>query len=145
MENTVTKGNAAIIFGTVRFINEDDRKRDKFTVTLAVTPNSKQAAESIGIPVKHNEHDGKQYELIHFNMYANSRIADQEGEHTWTDKPLKFGDKVAAKVAARNYEYMGRKGTACRLLAMFVHEYARRGGFTPEELQQLRNDVDVPF
>ena len=45
MENTVTKGNAAIIFGTVRFINEDDRKRDKFTVTLAVTPNSKQAAE----------------------------------------------------------------------------------------------------
>lgn len=145
MENTVTKGNAAIIFGTVRFINEDDRKRDKFTVTLAVSLDSKQAAESIGIPVKHHEHYGKQYELIHFNMYANSRIVDQEGEHTWADKPLKFGDKVAAKIAPRSYDYMGKRGTACRLLDMFVQEYARRGGFTPEELQQLRNDVGVPF
>lgn len=143
MENTVTKDNAAIIFGTVRFINE--RKRDKFTVTLAVTPNSKQTAENIGIPVKHNEHDGKQYELIHFNMYANSCIVDQEGEHSWADKPLKFGDKVAAKVAPRSYDYMGKQGTACRLLAMFVLEYDRRGRFTPEELEQMRNDMEVPF
>lgn len=147
MENKVNKqrDDSINVIGEVRFINEDDRKRDKFTVTIAVTPDSKQEAESVGIQVKHNEHNGKQYELIHFNMYANSRIYDMEDEHTWNDKPLKFGDKIVAKIAPRNYEYMGRKGTACRLLAIFVHEYARRGGFTPEELQQLRNDVDVPF
>ena len=147
MENKVNKqrDDSIKVFGEVRFINEDDRKRDKFTVTIAVTPDSKQAAESVGIQVKHNEHDGKQYELIHFNMYANSRIADMEDEHTWNDKPLKFGDKIVAKIAPRSYDYMGRKGTACRLLAVFVQEYARRGGFTPEELQQLRNDMEVPF
>lgn len=147
MENKVNKqkDDAIKVFGEVRFINEDDRKRDKFTVTIAVTPDSKRAAESAGISVKHNEHDGKQYELIHFNMYANSRIADLVDEHTWNDKPLKYGDKIVAKIAPRSYDYMGRRGTACRLLAIFVQEYARRGGFTPEELQQLRNDMDVPF
>lgn len=147
MENKLNtqKDDSIKLLGTVRFINEDNRNRDKFTVTIAVTPDSKMEAERIGIPVKHNEHDGKQYELIHFNMYANSRIADLDGEHTWTDMPLKYGDKVVAKVAPRSYDYMGKKGTACRLLGMFVLEYSRRGGFTKEELEQLRNDMDVPF
>lgn len=147
MENKVNtqKDGVIKIFGEVRFINEDDRKRDKFTVTIAVTSDSKKEAERVGIPVKHNEHNGQQYDLIHFNIYSNSQIVDKVDAYKWSDHPLKFGDKVVAKVAPRNYEYMGRKGTACRLLALFVHEYARRGGFTPEELEQLRNDMDVPF
>ena len=134
------KRTETMIKGTVRFVNEDDRKRNKYTVTIAVDEKSKHRAETIGIPVKRNVHDGKTYDLVHFPVYSTTNISDYEGDHKWEDMPLKYGDVVIAKVAPRKYEYMGKKGTSCRLLALYVQTYARRGGFTEDELRQLRSD-----
>ena len=135
-----------LIKGTVRFINEDDRKQNKYTVTIAVDERSKQRLESLDIPVKRNVHDGKIYDLVHFPVYSTTEISDFDGEHKWEEMPLKYGDVVIAKVASRKYEYMGKKGTSCRLLALYVQTYARRGGFTEDELKQLRSDdMGVPF
>lgn len=140
------KRTETMIKGTVRFINEDDRKKNKYTITIAVDEKSKQRAESLGIPVKRNAHDGKMYDLVHFPAYNTTNISDYDGEHKWEDKPLKYGDVVIVKIAPRKYEYMGKKGTSCRLLGLYVQNYARRGGFTEDELKQLRSDdMGVPF
>lgn len=140
------KRTDAMIKGTVRFVNEDDRKQNKYTVTIAVEEKSKQRLESLDIPVKRNVHDGKTYDLVHFPVYSTTEISDFDSEHKWEDMPLKYGDVVIAKVAPRKYEYMGKKGTSCRLLALYVQTYARRGGFSEDELKQLRSDdMGVPF
>nr|DAR73191.1 MAG TPA: hypothetical protein [Caudoviricetes sp.] len=140
------KRTDTMIKGTVRFVNEDDRKQNKYTVTIAVEEKSKQRLESLEIPVKRNVHDGKTYDLVHFPVYSTTEISDFDGEHKWEEMPLKYGDVVIAKVASRKYEYMGKKGISCRLLALYVQTYARRGGFTEDELKQLRSDdMGVPF
>lgn len=135
-----------LIKGTVRFLNEVDKKQNKYIVTIAVEEHSKQRLEKIGIPVKRNVHDGKTYDLVHFPIYSTTEISDFEGNHKWEEMPLKYGDVVIAKVAPRKYEYMGKKGTSCRLLALYVQTYARRGGFSEYELKRLRSDdMGVPF
>lgn len=140
------KRTDTMIKGTVRFINEDDRKQNKYTVTIAVDDKSKQRVESLGIPVKRNVTDDNTFDLVHFPVYSTTEISDYDGEHKWEDMPLKYGDVVIAKVAPRKYEYMGKKGTSCRLLALYVKTYARRGGFSEDELKQLRSDdMEVPF
>lgn len=133
--------NDIVMFkGKVIFVNDDDKKQDMHKLSIQIDVLKKQELQTMGVSTKEyvdKEHDHT-YDLAKVNVFDSTLIYDKDSEFHFKDKPLKYGDEVTVKAKVTEYEFRGNRGYTLRLLGLFVNSYARRGGFTDEELAQLR-------
>ena len=129
-----------MIKGKVMFVNDDEKKADMHRVSIEVDKAQALQLDTAGIHV--TEYEDKKTGGIHLlakiTVFDSTIMYDKENEMKFTDKPLRFGDVVTAKVKPAEYSFRGKTGYSLHLIGLFVNSWARRGGFSEEELAELR-------
>lgn len=137
------KDNIIKFMAKVRFVSLDDdgKGKGKNRIAFEVSEDTAGMIERTGAPV-HTYEDSKSGEvspLVNMNVYDSTDIYDVDGSHKFKDKILRYGDLVFIKAKPRDWTHKNKSGVALRLVGLFVKEYVPRGGFSDDELEELRN------
>lgn len=137
------KDNIIKFMAKVRFVSLDDDGKGKGKNRIAFEVNEETAGmiERTGAPVHTYEdsRSGEVYPLVNMNVYDSTDIYDHDGSQKFKDKILRYGDLVFIKAKPRDWTHKNKSGVALRLVGLFVKEYVPRGGFSNDELDELRN------
>lgn len=127
----------------VCFVSLDDDGKGKGKNRIAFEVNEETAGmiERTGVPVHTYEdsRSGEVFPLVNMNVYDSTNIYDLNGMYKFKDQILRYGDLVFIKAKPRDWTHKNKSGVALRLVGLFVKEYVPRGGFSNEELDELRN------
>lgn len=136
------KDNTIKFTAKVRFVSLDDdgNGKGKNRIAFEVSEETAGMIERTGATV-HTYDDsrtGEVYPLVNINVYDGTDVYDIDGSQKFKDKILRYGDLVFIKAKPREWKHKNKSGVALRLVGLFVKEWVPRGGFSDDELEELR-------